>query len=361
MTGVERFDVFVVYAEPDRPWVVTLSGRLRDAGFRVFFDEWEVLPGDVVTRRQEQGIQAARAGVVVCSPAAVSSPQVMDQYAALYSQTVEKGRRLIPVLHEDVGMPPFLDIRRCVDFRHAEGDVYQTRVAQLIAALGEAQPTLEVVSALPPGGRVRPEGARRARLTVAMSGVEVVDRDEGRRTTGIPRAEVARRIPARLQDVHRIGHRRDGDLVRRGSDAATADQLSPALREAGVMLGEAFIPDPVGAALTGLIGDARRHGAGLRLAVCAGDDLVDWPWEALIPPGADRALALTESVEVFRGVDVEDTVPGVVIPGPLRILVVLASPEGEDGGPLLDVEHELATVLDAVDPARKRTAATSRS
>jgi tetratricopeptide (TPR) repeat protein len=43
----------------------------------------------------------------------------------------------------------------------------------------------------------------------------------------------------------------------------------------------------------------------------------------------------------------------VWVPGPLRILVVLASPEGDDGGPLLDVERELAAILDAVEPARK--------
>jgi hypothetical protein len=37
--------------------------------------------------------------VLVCSPASVSSPQVMDQYAALYKQALTTGRRLIPVLH----------------------------------------------------------------------------------------------------------------------------------------------------------------------------------------------------------------------------------------------------------------------
>lgn len=92
MTEVERFDVFVAYAVADQPWVQVLSGRLRDAGFRVFFDEWEIQPGDVVTHRQEQGIEAAAAGVVVCSPASMSSPRVMDQYAVLYERALTDGR-----------------------------------------------------------------------------------------------------------------------------------------------------------------------------------------------------------------------------------------------------------------------------
>ncbi|RSM47518.1 hypothetical protein DMB66_48115 [Actinoplanes sp. ATCC 53533] len=359
MTDVPRFDVFVAYAGPDRAWVRVLAGRLRDAGFGVFFDEWVILPGDVVTRRQEDGIQAAAAGVVVCSPRAVSSPRVMDQYAALYEQALTAGRRLIPVLYEDVGLPPFLDIRRCVDFRHADGAVYETRVAELVAAIGEQQPEAAAVPALPPGHRIRPEGTRRALLKVGRSAVEILDQDRGERVSGIPAGEAVGRVPARLNELHRIGRHRDG-LVVRGLDGSRADRLSPVLRESGVVLGEAFTADPVGAALSGLIEDARGQGAGLRLAVCAEDDVADWPWEALVLPGADRALALTDAVQVFRAVDVDRTVPGVTIAGPLRILVVLASPEGTDGGPLLDVEHELATVLDAVEPTRKHTAAQVR-
>ena len=356
MTEVARFDVFVAYAEPDLAWVQVLAGRLRDAGFRVFFDEWVILPGDVVTRRQEEGIQAAAAGVVVCSPRSVSSPWVMDQYAALYEQALTAGRRLIPVLYEDVGLPLFLDIRRCVDFRHADGTVYETRVAELVAAIGEQLPEPEAVPALPPGNRIRPECARRALLKVGLSGVEILDQDRGQRVSGVLAGEAVRRVPAWLNELHRIGRHRGG-LVVRSLDAATADRLSPVLREAGVVLGEAFTADPVGAVLSGLIEDARGQGAGLRLAVCAEDAVADWPWEALVLPGADRSLALTDAVQVFRAVDVDRMVPGVTIAGPLRILVVLASPEGTDGGPLLDVEHELATVLDAVEPARKHTAA----
>src|SRR5207253_3684538 len=44
------------------------------------------------------------------------------------------------------------------------------------------------------------------------------------------------------------------------------------------------------------------------------------------------------------------------IPGPLRILVAIGSPEEQNArGELLDTERELSRILDAVEPARKQT------
>jgi hypothetical protein len=133
--------------------------------------------------------------------------------------------------------------------------------------------------------------------------------------------------------------------------------VQEALHRVGATLGEVFTPGEVGAALAAVVESARRRGEVVRAAVHAADTAVELPWETLVLPGRAGPLVLDEAVQLFRSVQVDATVPVVGIRGPLRVLVVLASPEGADGGALLDLEHELATILDAVEPARKHARA----
>ncbi len=69
-------------------------------------------------------------------------------------------------------------------------------------------------------------------------------------------------------------------------------------------------------------------------------------------PGQDQPLVLQDRVELHRVVSVAAPT-AVQVPGPLRILAVIASPEF-GGGELLDYEAELARILDALDPTRRR-------
>src|SRR5438045_1947738 len=82
----------------------------------------------------------------------------------------------------------------------------------------------------------------------------------------------------------------------------------------------------------GGVGGGGRGNAALGLAVEVDDpDLADLPWETLSLPAAAGALALDRSVQLCRRVPVEGAVPVMAIPGPLRILVVIASPDAGGG------------------------------
>jgi tetratricopeptide (TPR) repeat protein len=89
--------------------------------------------------------------------------------------------------------------------------------------------------------------------------------------------------------------------------------------------------------------------------------LADLPWEALqIPePSGEVAdiggspLALHRNVALYRQVAGQGTSPAHKVKGPLRLLVAIASPE-TGGGELLDYEAELARIVAAVEPARKK-------
>ncbi|MGI5241695.1 hypothetical protein [Dactylosporangium sp. CA-139066] len=107
------------------------------------------------------------------------------------------------------------------------------------------------------------------------------------------------------------------------------------LRRAGELLAESFLPDPVSAALRGLLERAIGAHAPLRIGIDA-PGRADLPWEALPDPICGEPLALHPLVVVYR----RSTGPAPDrLPGPLRIVVAIASPE-TGGGSLLDHEHD---------------------
>ncbi|MEV6695381.1 tetratricopeptide repeat protein, partial [Micromonospora sp. NPDC051196] len=138
-------------------------------------------------------------------------------------------------------------------------------------------------------------------------------------------------------------------------DLATGDQAAGvlSLRRAGQLLAESFLPVTVAQALDRVIRRAQREYVPVRVGVQA----PDWwwlPWEALPEPVTGRPLVLHELVSVYRRVEAAGS-RSAAAPGPLRIVVAIASPES-GSGPLLDYERELSSVLDAVHRAHRSQA-----
>jgi hypothetical protein len=133
---VDRRDVFISYGHADADWVRTLAENLHQSGLNVFFDEWDIAPGDVLVHRLDAGLLASRNGILVVSPTALGRPYVQAEYAALMGRAIERGQRLIPVLLKDAEMPPLLASRIWIDFRNADGpDDYLARVGELVRTL----------------------------------------------------------------------------------------------------------------------------------------------------------------------------------------------------------------------------------
>ena len=181
--AVGGWDVFVSYGHGDAAWVRVLAGNLHQAQFEVFFDEWELVGGDRVAGRLEEGIRGSASGVLVVSPHSLSRPWVQEEYAALLYQAVEQpGRRLIPVLYADAELPPFLASRLWVDFRGAgtTGPEYEARLAELVRYL-QGRPAADrpardgtVQWPVGAGGEVvRPAGALRGELRLSTTEVSL--------------------------------------------------------------------------------------------------------------------------------------------------------------------------------------------
>lgn len=137
--------------------------------------------------------------------------------------------------------------------------------------------------------------------------------------------------------------------------------------EAGLALSKAFLDEAMATHVRHALAEAVARNEALGLAVDVHDrELADLPWEALClqpegpspseSPNIEQAepLVLHPRLDFFRGTERESAaIDG--IPGPLRILVAIGSPEVQNERlELLDMERELASILDAVEPARRQ-------
>lgn len=118
----DAYDAFLTHAKDDAPWAERLATALGDAGVRVFLDAWELRPGTVRVHERQRGLQNARDGIVVVSPASMVEPWVHMDYAVLLERAVEDRRLLVPVLLTDAEMPAFLSAFQPVDFRGSAGE-----------------------------------------------------------------------------------------------------------------------------------------------------------------------------------------------------------------------------------------------
>jgi tetratricopeptide (TPR) repeat protein len=146
-----------------------------------------------------------------------------------------------------------------------------------------------------------------------------------------------------------------------------ADDPADALKKAGQALGMSFLEGPAGLALARELSAAEAAGTQLQLAIDASGDFADLPWETLIlpercdPSPGRRPLGLDPRVAVYRTAGGgERPLPRIPSPvGPPRILAAIGCPE-RGGMSLLNYEHELRTILDAVSLAGQEPGAEVR-
>jgi hypothetical protein len=99
-------DVFISYAHADADWVRTLAENLDNSGLQVFYDEWDIVAGDVLIHKLDEGILKSRNGVLIVSPTSLSRPYVQEEYAAMMTRAIAGKQRLIPVLLKDAEIHP---------------------------------------------------------------------------------------------------------------------------------------------------------------------------------------------------------------------------------------------------------------
>jgi len=131
------YDVFLSHNASDKPRVRKLAERLRDAGLRVWLDEWVIKPGDDIYLAIERGLEAARVQVLCLSPEALGSAWVsLERSTVLFRDPANADRRFVPLLLVECKLPDTLRRYKYVDFRQET----QAAFDELLAACrGESE------------------------------------------------------------------------------------------------------------------------------------------------------------------------------------------------------------------------------
>lgn len=131
-----EFDVFLSYASEDAAWCERLAERLRNEGVRVWFDRWQLKPGDHLEARINEGLENSRKLVAVWSQHYFREDKVWtlaESYSRQHADMLARERPLIPVLIEDCAVKPTFASLIYVDFRNR--DDFDLRFRQLVQAL----------------------------------------------------------------------------------------------------------------------------------------------------------------------------------------------------------------------------------
>ena len=114
-----------------RRHVHRLAERLRDDGLRVWLDDWEIRPGDLIGLKIEQGLEQSRTLVLALSADAFASEWVtLERHTALFRDPTNARRRFIPLRLDDAKIKDTLRQFAYVDWRDPSDEHY----AKLLAA-----------------------------------------------------------------------------------------------------------------------------------------------------------------------------------------------------------------------------------
>jgi hypothetical protein len=130
----DQFDVFISYSAKDMPLVRPLAERLRQDGLRVWFDEWEIKPGDSIPVKIEAGLtQSARLLLCMSANAFGSDWTTLESQTVRFPDPLNKGRKWIPLRLDDTTIPGSLAQFKYIDWRTPNADAY----AELLSACGK--------------------------------------------------------------------------------------------------------------------------------------------------------------------------------------------------------------------------------
>jgi hypothetical protein len=125
--------VFISHSSTDKDFVRVLAVDLADAGYKIWFDEWEITAGESIPAKIAQGLSESDALILVLSEDSTASRWVEAEWQSIYWSEIETGGvMLLPVRKEKCKIPTLLKHRKYADF----ASDYSDGLEGLLRALG---------------------------------------------------------------------------------------------------------------------------------------------------------------------------------------------------------------------------------
>jgi mannitol/fructose-specific phosphotransferase system IIA component (Ntr-type)/phosphotransferase system HPr-like phosphotransfer protein len=121
-----KYDAFLSYNATDKPIVAELAQRLKSDGLRVWFDEWEIMPGDMITRTIDRGLEESRVMLLCMSKHSFGADWFgVETGTFRFRDPANIQRRFIPLRLDDNGIPAPLAQFAYVDWRTKSTNEYK--------------------------------------------------------------------------------------------------------------------------------------------------------------------------------------------------------------------------------------------
>ena len=102
MAEAFQYDVFLSHSAKDKAVVRPLAERLHSDGLKVWFDEWEIKPGDSIPAKIEEGLERSRVLMLCMSANAFGSDWAqLESGTFRFRDPLNKDRRFIPLRLDD--------------------------------------------------------------------------------------------------------------------------------------------------------------------------------------------------------------------------------------------------------------------
>jgi hypothetical protein len=156
--------IFISYGSQDRDMATLLADELGRKGFDVWLDVAEISAGVSIVTAISEEMAKTDIILVLLSRDSVASPWCRAEYEAALTQEIETGaKRVIPVILDDVAVPPLLASRRRIDLRKGRNSL---ELRWIEHTLNDALKELPIAAMLPDRPRYR-----YSKLAMIMSGV----------------------------------------------------------------------------------------------------------------------------------------------------------------------------------------------
>lgn len=102
--------VYLAHASEDKPMVRPIAEYLMANGVEIWFDEWEIEPGDSLRQKMEEGLGSMTHFVVVLTPTSITKPWVAKEIDVWMVRQIGGESRLVPLVVDlDANeLPPFI-------------------------------------------------------------------------------------------------------------------------------------------------------------------------------------------------------------------------------------------------------------
>jgi len=131
-TGLQ---VFISYRAQHERFAEALAERLGQEGLVPWFDKWDILAGDSVPGKIEEGLRESIAFIPIITADYQHGAWATEELQSAIAKRVETDFKVIPVLLENCEKPELIRHLRHVDFTAQDPETFESKVGELIDAI----------------------------------------------------------------------------------------------------------------------------------------------------------------------------------------------------------------------------------